>query len=119
MLDPSSTLSFVTPLASVEFDVLPDVLVEPFSVFTLVDESVVSKRFYRSCPILLSNRVTLDYLVELDMLEFDVTLIMDWLNAFLASIDCRTRVVKFKLTNELVLELKEGNSIQEVKLFHV
>ena len=35
-------------------------------------------------------------LVELDMLDFDVILGMDWLHASFAFIDCRTRVVWFK-----------------------
>ena len=41
------------------------------------------------------NRVTSVELVELDMFDFDVILCMDRLHACFASIDCRTRVVKF------------------------
>ena len=33
-------------------------------------DSVIAKRVYISCPILLSNRVTLVDLVEQDMLDF-------------------------------------------------
>ena len=33
-------------------------------------------------------------LVELDMVDFNVILGMDWLHACYASLDCRTRVVK-------------------------
>ena len=36
---------------------------------------------------------------------------MDWLHACFASIDCRTRVMKFNLPNELLIEWKGGNSI--------
>ena len=42
--------------------------------------------------------------VELDIVDFDVILAMDWLHV--ASIDCTTRVVKFNIPNEPVLELK-------------
>ena len=35
---------------------------------------------------------------------------MDWLHALFSSIDYRTRVVKFQFPNELIFELKGGNS---------
>ncbi|WP_262420523.1 hypothetical protein [Escherichia coli] len=34
-------------------------------------------------------------LVELDQIDFDVIIGMDWLHACYASVDCRTRVVHF------------------------
>jgi len=104
LLDPGATLSFVTPFVVMKFEILPDVLEEPFWVSTLLGDSVVAKRVYWSCPISLSHKVTLIDLVELDMLDFDVILGMDWLHACYASIDCRTRVVKFQFPKEPILE---------------
>ena len=69
---------------------------------TSVGDSIVERRVYRSC-ISLSHKVTLVYFVELDMLDFDVILGMDWLHACYASIDCRTRIVKFQFTNKSTL----------------
>ncbi len=51
LLDPGSNVSFVTPYVAMNFDMLPEVLLEPFSVFTPVGDSVVARRVYRSCPI--------------------------------------------------------------------
>ena len=51
LINPDATSYFVTPLVSMKFDVLPHVFAEPFSVSTLVGDSVVAKRVYRSCPI--------------------------------------------------------------------
>ena len=45
------------------------------------------------------------------MVDFDVILGMDWLHDSAASIDCRTRIVKFNFPNEPVLEWKGENSI--------
>ena len=43
LLDPGTTLSFVTPVIAKKHDILPDILNEPFMVSTPMGESVVSK----------------------------------------------------------------------------
>ena len=53
---------------------------------------------------MLPNRVICVELVELDMVDFDIILGMDWFHACFSSIDCRTRVVKFNFPNEPILE---------------
>ena len=45
------------------------------------------------------------------MVDFDVILGMDWLHDCFASINCRTKIVKFNFPNEPVLELKVVNFI--------
>ena len=61
-LEPGATLSFATPLVARKFDVLPDVLIEPFSICTPLGDSVVAKRDYRRCLIMFPKKVTLvDY----------------------------------------------------------
>ncbi|PBO41484.1 hypothetical protein CKX42_26525, partial [Escherichia coli] len=50
-------------------------------------------------------------LIELDMVDFDVILGMDWLHACYASIDCRTRVVKFQFPNEPVIEWSSSSAV--------
>ena len=106
-----ATLSFVTRPVAKKFDTLPDIFYEPFIVSTPVGESVVPKNMYRNCTIMLPNRVSYVELVELDMFDFDVILGMDWLHVCFASINCRTRVVKFNFPNNPVLEWKGRYSI--------
>ncbi|WMV10110.1 hypothetical protein MTR67_003495 [Solanum verrucosum] len=50
-------------------------------------------------------------LIELDMVDFDVILCMVWLHACYASVDCRTRVVKFQIPNEPVLEWESSSAV--------
>ena len=45
---------------------------KPFMVSTPVGDSVIAKRVYSNCPIMLPNRVTHVEFVELDMVDFDV-----------------------------------------------
>ena len=52
----------------------------------------------------LQSHVYLTYLIDLDMVDFDVTLGMDWIYASYATIDCRTRVVIFQFPNDPELE---------------
>ena len=49
---------FFTPIIAKKFDILTDILNEPFMVTTMVGESAVAKRVYRNCPTMLPNRVT-------------------------------------------------------------
>ena len=85
LIDPPTTLSFVTPLVAKSVYVLPDILDEPFVVSTFVGELVVAKIVYRNFPIMLPNRVSYVDLVELDILDFDILLGMHWLHACFAS----------------------------------
>ena len=119
LLDPGATLSFVTPLVARKFYVLPDILNESFMVTTPVSELVVAKMVYRNCPIMFPNRVSHVKLVELNMVDFDVFLGMNWLHACFASISCRTRVIKFNFPNEPILEWKREILFLEVVSFLV
>ena len=55
---------------------------------------------------MLPNRVSYVDLVELDMFDFDIILGMDLLHACFASIDCRTRVVRYFLSKSMKNNVK-------------
>ncbi|XP_069148214.1 uncharacterized protein [Solanum lycopersicum] len=57
-----------------EQETSPDVV----TVSNPVVESVVAKRVYRNCPIMLPNRVSYVDQVELNMLDFDIILGQEW-----------------------------------------
>ena len=73
----------------------PEIIPDPILVSTPVGDSIVAQKVYKKYPITVLYRVLLADLIELDMVDFDVILGMDWLYSSYASIDCRTRVVKF------------------------
>lgn len=48
LLDPYATLSFMKLYVAMRFYVLPNVLLELFSISTPIGESIVAKQVYRS-----------------------------------------------------------------------
>ncbi|CAN4096861.1 unnamed protein product [Withania somnifera] len=58
--------------------------------------------------VMICSRYTLADLIELEMVEFDVIMGMDWLASCYATMDCRTKRVCFHFPNEVILEW-EGN----------
>lgn len=108
LIDPGSTLSYVTPLVVSKFGIKPE-LVKPFEVSTPIGDSVIAKRVYRGCIIVVHSRSTVADQIELDMVEFDVIMGMDWLASCHANVDCRSKMVRFQFPGEPVLEWK-GNT---------
>ncbi|XP_070005677.1 uncharacterized protein [Nicotiana sylvestris] len=94
LIDPGSTLSYVTPLVVGKFGIKPE-LVKPFEVSTPVGDSVIAKQRYRGCIIVVHGQTTVEDLIELDMVEFDVTMGMDWFASCHANVDCRSKIVRF------------------------
>ena len=99
LLDPGSTLSFVTPLLALTFEILLEVLHDLIVVSTPIGENVRTDRVYKDFPIVLCGKTMCADLVELPMHDFDVILGMDWLHSCYACMDCRSRVVRFCYPN--------------------
>ncbi|KAH0674527.1 hypothetical protein KY290_024941 [Solanum tuberosum] len=88
LLDPGVSLSFITPYVAMNFDVLPEKLLDPFSAYTPVGESILAERVYRDCTIFVNHKST-----KVDLVE--------------------TRVVKFQCTNEPVIEWKSSSAVSK------
>ncbi|XP_070010782.1 uncharacterized protein [Nicotiana sylvestris] len=103
-----STLSYITLLVASKFGIKPE-LVKPFEVSTPVGDSMIAKRVYRGCMVVVHSQSIVADLIELDMVEFDVIMSMDWLASCHANIDCRSKIVRFQFPGEPILEWK-GNT---------
>jgi len=110
LLDPGASLYLVTPHIAMNLDILLEKLLEPFSVSILVGESILDERVYHDCTISVNHNNIMADLVELDMVDFDVILCMDWLHVCYASICYRTRVVKFQFPNDPAKELRSSTA---------
>ncbi|XP_070046620.1 uncharacterized protein [Nicotiana tomentosiformis] len=105
LIDPGSTLSYVTLLVASKFGIKLE-YIKPFEVSTPVGDSIIAKRVYKGCIIVAHSRSTVADLIELDMVEFDVIMGMDWLASCHANVDCRSKIVRFQFLREPVLEWK-------------
>ncbi|XP_070009788.1 uncharacterized protein [Nicotiana sylvestris] len=100
LIDPGSTLSCITPFIARKFGMVPEILSDPFAVSTPVGESIIARRVYRGCTVAVCGRQTSADLVELEMLDFDVIMDMDWLVACYATVDCREKTSRFHFSGE-------------------
>lgn len=72
-----ASLYFVTPYVAMRFNIILEQLIEPINVSTPVGESILVEKVYCDCAIYVNYKDFLTDLVELDMVEFDVILVMD------------------------------------------
>lgn len=87
LLNLDSTLSYVTPYVAIYFCFGPKYILDHFFVSTLVGKSIVVRKFYRGYVLTIYDRETLVDLIELEMLNFNVILAMDWLYSCYMSLD--------------------------------
>ncbi|KAF3663690.1 hypothetical protein FXO38_10525 [Capsicum annuum] len=65
-LDSGYTLSYMTPYVAVTFAFKLEIIPEPFSISTLVGDSIMARRVYRNCVVSVGHRDTVEDLVDLD-----------------------------------------------------
>ena len=70
-------MSFFTPLVASKFDLLPEILHEPFLVFTPIEDDIRAERVCKYWPINVLDRVTYADLIELGMLDYNIIMGMD------------------------------------------
>ncbi|XP_070036112.1 uncharacterized protein [Nicotiana tomentosiformis] len=99
LINPGSTLSYVTLYVAIEFGIESEQLHEPFSVSTPVGEFILAARVYWGCVVTVCGRDTVVDLIELGMVDFDVIMGMNWLYSCFAKLDCQTRTVRFGFPN--------------------
>ena len=75
-------------------------MVIPLSVAIPLSDSLDTDVFLPGCPVLIEGRELSADLVLLDVIDFDVILGIDWLSQHYATVDCRRKVVIFRIPND-------------------
>ncbi|XP_070041109.1 uncharacterized protein [Nicotiana tomentosiformis] len=110
LIDPESSLSYVTPYVATSFRIEPKQLHERFSISIPVGESIMAVKVYRDCVVTVRGRDTMADPIELGMIDFDVIMGMDWLYSCFSKLDCQARIMRLEFPNEPVVEW-EGNNV--------
>ena len=111
------TYSYVSGRFDSDFDILCDILDNPIRVSTLDDESIIVTRVYRVCLILFMGFQTWDYLVVLDMEDFDIILCVTWLYLHYVVINCNTKSVTLEILRREKLEWEGLYNLSKLKLY--
>ncbi|XP_070054437.1 uncharacterized protein [Nicotiana tomentosiformis] len=105
VIDPSYTLSYVTTFIDTKFGIEPEAI-KPFEVANLVGNSVVPRRVFRGCTVVIGDRSTTTVLTELEMVDFDVIFCTGWLSSCYANVECRGKTVQFNFPEGSAIEWK-------------
>ena len=111
LFDSGATHSFVSPYFALCLDMRFDVLKSPLTVLTPVGEVYLINRFLFGCGVHIGDETFLVDLVELEILEFDVILGMDWLSAHHAVLDCFNKVVTLSIPGKPVIRYQGDRSV--------
>ncbi|XP_070057175.1 uncharacterized protein [Nicotiana tomentosiformis] len=102
--DLGSTLSYISPFVVSKCGKEQELLCQPFEVSKPMGESVIVRRMYRGCDVMIYDRHTLADLNEL--VEFDVIIGMDWLASCYTIVDCWKKVARFYFPGEPAIKSK-------------
>ena len=100
LLNPASTHSFLSPMFAKMFAIPSKELDYILTVITPVGKQFACSTYYPSCSVILREVNLLADLIILDMHDFEVTLGIEWLETYHATMDYFSKTITFKLKEE-------------------
>ncbi|XP_073066032.1 uncharacterized protein [Primulina eburnea] len=100
LFDCGATHSFISKRFTKKLRLIPEILVEPFRVATPTSKTIETHRVHRDCEICINDHLFQAELIQLNMVEFDAILGMNWLSKNHAIVDCRLKNVKLRAPNQ-------------------
>ncbi|XP_071917092.1 uncharacterized protein [Coffea arabica] len=119
LVDLGATHSFVNPNFMCGIDIKPASLPYDLEVSTpMGDHRLITSMVYKDCKIWVGKRKLLGDLINLSIKRYDVILDMDWLARYNAQLDCKRKVVEFRILGEATLRLWT-EQIERVEVSHL
>ncbi|XP_073017845.1 uncharacterized protein [Primulina eburnea] len=104
LFDCGATHSFVSRRFAKKLKLAHDILSEPLRVATPASKTIETQKVYRNCEICINEQTFEVELIQLNMVEFDIILGMDWLAKNHAIVDCQKKKIRLQThTKEEVL----------------
>ena len=100
LFDSGSSFSYISESFAAEMEDIPARLAFYLNVVTPLGEHSQAWKYLRSVGVVLNGREFDASLIIMNMQEYDVILVMDWLAYHSALIDCAQRRVYFGATDE-------------------
>ncbi|XP_073270998.1 uncharacterized protein [Primulina huaijiensis] len=100
LFDSGATHSFISKRFTKKLGLTPELLVEPFRVATPTSKTIETHRVHQKYKICINEHIFQAELIQLNMVEFDIILGMDWLSKNHALVDCRMKNVKLRAPNQ-------------------
>ncbi|XP_070035915.1 uncharacterized protein [Nicotiana tomentosiformis] len=97
LFDPGSTHSYASSYFTHYLDIPHESLVSSVHVSTLVGDTIIVDRVYRSCVVTIGSLETRVDLLFLSMVDFDVILDIDWLSPCHSFLDCHAKTVTLEV----------------------
>ncbi|XP_070036942.1 uncharacterized protein [Nicotiana tomentosiformis] len=93
LFDPGSTYLYLSSYFACYLDMPLESLVSPTHVSTLVGDTIIVDRVYRSCVVIIGGLETRVDLLLPNMVDFDIIFGMDWLSPCHAILCCHAKTV--------------------------
>ena len=96
LFDSGATHSFISPYCAKKLTSDKILMKDPMTIGIPVEKTIIVKYMYPECVVEVEGKIFPADLIELQVLEFDVILGMDWLSENYASIDCHDKCIRFR-----------------------
>ncbi|XP_075507418.1 uncharacterized protein LOC142544243 [Primulina tabacum] len=95
-----ATHSFISKRFTKKLGLIPEILVEPFRIATPTSKTIETHKIHRNCIVYINTHTFNAELIQVNMVEFDVILGMDWLSESHAIVDCQRKIIKLRTPSQ-------------------